>query len=290
MIGAHPGHPLGYQVGRQPKGAEFPSVPSPRRFYGEPPRRGDSLKGTGSLWFYSERGVGPRRHRAIPADLGVDEPVPVDIGVEADNLLRESAFDQRHGARSRRELGSEIGVAPGRRRVPDIVHRRVVVGAYTKDSFATEQLGRGRVAEIDVVPMDPVGNVAVSHLREGAETGEDFAAVEEASGESEVVVEAKTRHEPAVYTLPDIGKGRDRHGGDRREVGRAAGPSIAVELELAAVRCEFGKAVVAGGALLTGLSGIARQSLRRPDAAERNRSDRAKRHRGEYSVRGSAHF
>src|SRR6516165_8203997 len=60
VIGAHPGHPIGYQVGRQPKGAEFPGVPSPRRFYGEPPRGGDSLKGTGSVWFYAERGVGPR--------------------------------------------------------------------------------------------------------------------------------------------------------------------------------------------------------------------------------------
>src|SRR6516225_7350897 len=284
MIGAHPGHPLGYQVGRQPKGAEFPSVPSPRRFYGEPPRRGDSLKGTGSLWFYSERGVGPRRHRAIPADLGVDKPVPVDIRVEADNLLRESTFDQCHGARSRRQLGSEKGVAPGRCRVPDIVHGRVVVGAHTKDSLATEQLGRGRVTEVDVVPMDPIGNVAVSHLREGAETGEDFAAIEEAARESEVVVEAKTRHEPAVYTLPDIGKSRDRHGCDRREIGRAATPSIAVELELAAVRCKFGKTVVAGGALLAGLSGIAWQCSRRRDANNADRSDRKNRHRGKCGV------
>src|SRR6516162_8582619 len=135
--------------------------------------------------------------------------------------------------------------------------------------------------------MDPVGDVVVSHLREGAETVEDLAAIEEASGESKVVVEPKTRHEPAVYTLPDIGKGRDRHGSDRREVRRAAGPSVAVELELAAIRSEFGKAVVAGGALLTGLSGIAGQSLRRPDAYDADRSDRKNRHRGKCGVRGS---
>src|SRR6516164_3759068 len=101
--------------------------------------------------------------------------------------------------------------------------------------------------------MDPIGDFAVSHLRKGTETVEDFAPVEEASGESEVVVETKTRHEPAVYALPDIGKSRDRHGGDRREVGRAASPSIAVEFKLAAVRRKFGKAVVARGALLSGL-------------------------------------
>src|SRR6516162_8607926 len=60
VIGAASGNPIGYQVGRQPEGAKFPGVPSPRRFYGEPPRGCDSLKGTGALWFYTERGVGPR--------------------------------------------------------------------------------------------------------------------------------------------------------------------------------------------------------------------------------------
>src|SRR5271165_6803839 len=72
VIGAAAGNPLGYQIGRQPEGAEFPGVPSPRRFYGEPPRGGDSLKGTGPRRFYTERGVGPRRQCAISADLGVD--------------------------------------------------------------------------------------------------------------------------------------------------------------------------------------------------------------------------
>src|ERR1700726_2498955 len=44
VIGSASGHPLGYQVGRQPEGAKFPGVPSPRRFYGEPPGGRDSLK------------------------------------------------------------------------------------------------------------------------------------------------------------------------------------------------------------------------------------------------------
>src|SRR6202521_5744326 len=44
VIGAHTGHPLGYQVGCQPEGTELPGVPSPRRFYGKPPRGGNSLK------------------------------------------------------------------------------------------------------------------------------------------------------------------------------------------------------------------------------------------------------
>src|SRR6516165_5609218 len=193
------------------------------------------LKGTGSLWLYTERGIGPRRHRAIPADLGVDELVPVDIGDEADHLLRKSAFDQCHSAWCRCQLGSEIGVAPGRRRVPDIVDSRVVIGAHTEDCLATEQLGRGGVAEVDVVPMDPVGDVVVSYLREGAEPVEDLAAVEQASGESEVIVVPKTGHEPAIHSLPNIGEGRDRHGGDRWEVPRAASRSVAVELELAAI-------------------------------------------------------
>src|SRR5271167_2204996 len=105
--------------------------------------------------------------------------------------------------------------------------------------------------------MDAIGDLVVSHLCEGAEAVEDLAAIEEASRESDVVVVPKPRHGPAYHTLPDVGEGRDRHGGDRREVRRTAGPSVAVELELAAVGCEFGKAVVAGGALLPGLSGIA---------------------------------
>src|SRR5208282_468572 len=225
---------------------EFPAVPSPRRFYGEPPRGGDSLKGTGPLCLYTERGVGPRRQCAISADLGIDQPVPVYVRVEAGHLLRESTLDQRHSARTRRQLGGDIGVAPGRRRIPDIVHRRVVVGAYAEDRLGTEQLGGYGVAEVDVVPMDGVGDVIVCHLREGAEPVEDLAAVEEASCESEVVVVPETRHEPAVYTLPNIGEGRDRHGGDRRKIRRAAGPSVAVELELAAIGRELGKAVVAG--------------------------------------------
>src|SRR5271165_5773967 len=107
--------------------------------------------------------------------------------------------------------------------------------------------------------MDAIGDLVVSHLCEGAEAVEDLAAIEEASRESEVVVVTKTRHEPAVHTLPDIGEGRDRHGGDRREIRRAAGESVAIELELAAIGCELGKAVVTGGALLPGLPGIARQ-------------------------------
>src|SRR6516162_10172585 len=48
VIGAASGNPIGYQVGRQPECAKFPGVPSPRRFYGEPPRGCDSLKGTGA--------------------------------------------------------------------------------------------------------------------------------------------------------------------------------------------------------------------------------------------------
>jgi hypothetical protein len=104
-----------------------------------------------------------------------------------------------------------------------------------------------------------LGDVVVPHLREGAETVEDLAAIEEASCESEVVVESKTRREPARHTFPDVGEGRAQQlHGDRREVPCAAAPNVAVELELAAVGCELGKAVVAGGALLPGLSGIAR--------------------------------
>src|SRR6202040_14013 len=113
-----------------------------------------------------------------------------------------------------------------------------------EDRFATEQLGRRGVAEVDVVPMDAIGDVVVSHLREGAETVEDLAAIEEASCESEVVVVSKTRREPAVHTLPDVGEGRDRHGGDRREVRGGAGPNVAVELEMAAKGGGLGKAVV----------------------------------------------
>jgi len=121
-------------------------------------------------------------------------------------------------------------------------------------SEAAEELYR----KVDVVPMDAIRDLVVSHLREGAEAVEDLAAIEQASGESEVVVVTKTRHEPAIHALPDVGEGRDRHGGDRREVRRAAGPSVAVQLELAAVGRQFGKAVVTGGAFLPGLSGIAR--------------------------------
>src|SRR6516162_11748504 len=214
--------------------------------------------------------------------------VPVYIGVEADNLLRKSPFDQRHSARTRRQLGSEIGVAPGRRRIPDIVHRRVVVCANTKDRLVTEQLGREGVAEVDVVPMDPIGDVVVSYLCEGAEAVEDLAAIEQASRESEVVVVSETRHEPSVHALPDVGEGRDRHGGDRWEVPGAAGPSVAVEFELAAVGCEFGKTVVTSGALLPGLPGIARQRFRRPDADYTDRNDRNNGHHGEHRVSGSS--
>src|SRR3984893_4853190 len=71
VIGAASGNPIGYQVGRQPEGAKFPGVPSPLRFYGEPPRGCDSLKGTGPLWLYTERGVGSCHDYAIPAELGI---------------------------------------------------------------------------------------------------------------------------------------------------------------------------------------------------------------------------
>src|SRR6516164_4583102 len=106
--------------------------------------------------------------------------------------------------------------------------------------------------------MDSVGDVVVSHLREGAEPVEDLAAVEQASGESEVIVVPKTRYESPVHSLPNIGEGRDRHGGDRWEVPRAASRSVAVELELAAIGRQFRKAVVACGTLLPRLSGVAR--------------------------------
>src|SRR6516162_1112851 len=65
VVGARPGHPFGYLVGRQPEGAEFPSVPSPRRFDGEPPRGCDPLKGAGPLWFYAESGIGPSSRRTV---------------------------------------------------------------------------------------------------------------------------------------------------------------------------------------------------------------------------------
>jgi hypothetical protein len=128
----------------------------------------------------------------------------------------------------------------------------------------------------------------VSHLSEGAEAVEDLAAIEQASRESEVVVGSKTRHESAIHALSDIGEGRDCHCGDRWEVRGAAGPSVAVELELAAVRRQFRKAIVAGGALLPGLSGIARQRSRRPDADNTGRNDRNDRYHGKHGVSGSS--
>ena len=42
--------------------------------------------------------------------------------------------------------------------------------------------------------MDPIGNVVIGYLRECAETIEDFAAIEEAASEGEVVVVSETRH------------------------------------------------------------------------------------------------
>jgi hypothetical protein len=100
---------------------------------------------------------------------------------------------------------------------------------------------RNQESTVDVVPMDGIGDLVVSHLRERAENVEDLAAIEEASCEGEVVVVPKTRGEPPVHTLPDVGKTRNHHRGDRREVRRAAGPNVAVELELAAIGREFGK-------------------------------------------------
>src|SRR5260370_20576719 len=59
VIGAASGDPIGYHVGRQAKGAKFPGVPSPCRFYGEPPCRCDSLKVTGPFRFCAQCGEGP---------------------------------------------------------------------------------------------------------------------------------------------------------------------------------------------------------------------------------------
>ena len=95
-------------------------------------------------------------------------------------------------------------MAPGRRRIPDIVDRRIVVETRPEDRLVTQQLGHFGEPDVGVVPVEVAPDLVVGRLYEGAEIFRDPAAVKEASGESNVVVGSEIRRSAARLTYEEL--------------------------------------------------------------------------------------
>src|SRR5579883_100245 len=180
LVGAEVGYASGIHFRIHAEGAKLERVRTPARLECEAPIRCDAVEAAGTRRGHAERALGADREGPVARDLGIDHVVPPEIAAEPQDLLAEAAFDHGGGAGEGCEPRAEEWEPPGRRRVPDVLDRGVVVEREPIGEVLAEELGLPRQADVEVVPGELPGDAVIGALDEGAQALllPDRAAVE----------------------------------------------------------------------------------------------------------------
>ena len=266
---------IGLQRDIQPEGAEGEIVVVDRGLPRRPPVRRAALhvRVVGGVEAdVVEPAVG---EAAVSAGLEIQMLVDERVGGRPDHQLCERAADDRTGAALRNERRGDVGKGPGRRRVPEILHGRVVVDRDADHGVGAEQRQRLRVTDVGVVPAEMARVAAVGRLGEHADVLTETRRDEQRHLiDGQVVVAREVRRGSVGLRRRGAAEAALDHEGERqRLLARAEG--IAVELELAAVggeRRPEGEGV-ALGACKAGLACVARHRARALREREQHESD-----------------
>src|SRR5271165_2830609 len=136
--------------------------------------------------------------RNVIGELDIVVIVEPGIYAYAAHALPEAAgaaVDFRRRDRPGSHAACGIWESPRRRRVPNVLHRRVVVDGDAQDQFMVVAVGAAEgkvvcVADIGVVESETVSHTIVSQLYERPQTIGDLAGVKKARllGEEEVAI------------------------------------------------------------------------------------------------------
>ena len=222
---------------------------------------------------------------AFEIDLGVDPGVAGD----AERGLGQGAVQQRRGRGRRGERRGGVGIAPGRQRVPGVLHGRRVVQAGAQRHVGLLDLGGGDGAQVEIVPVPGLGDAVVGALHEGAEVSAEAAGEEQAHLVERAVV---------VGVKPGVGGGfcafwvlqvRRHHHGRQRHAVVVGAQGVALQLELAPERRQL-RTEAADVAVLARLAGLGGEGRHRSGVGRRQSDDgegeRGQGHRSPRDPRG----
>ena len=140
-----------------------------------------------------------RRREAQPLQLPIGRGAhPAYGGGGRVQQRRESTVEQGRCGCTQRERRPDIGIAPGRRTVPHILHARVVVGEGADDEIAARRDEAVGIAKFRVVRTQMAHPVAVvllvvivrvGRLREQAEVVGNLARQENAADSADHIVQ-----------------------------------------------------------------------------------------------------
>src|SRR5207244_6871750 len=140
---------------------------------------------------------------------------------EAYNTLRECTLDKGAGGRGWGQIGADEGEAPDRRRIPDVLHRRVIVERQTPQQVVTLDLGRMGKSNIGIVHSEPAVDPAVSTLDESSDIiGNSTAGKKTDLLHRKIIVRPEMRSSAA--RLANFGSGKCRLQHDRNGQRRVA--------------------------------------------------------------------
>ena len=121
------------------------------------------------------------RQIVIGRGFEIKHVVDEHIGARADAAAAETALDLRARRREGGRQGrGDIGEAPCRRGVPDVLDRGTIVDVEPIEHVDPADLRRIGVANIGVVEISVLRRLVVGSLHEGAEIAVDLAAIEQA--------------------------------------------------------------------------------------------------------------
>jgi len=100
------------------------------------------------------------------------------------------------------------GKSPGRRRIPGILHRRIVVERDAPDYVLAELLALARIADIDIIQRGALRHTIIVQLDEAAELGRDLSGIiERQLIDGEIVVVAKSGRRTTGLRLHGVREG-----------------------------------------------------------------------------------
>src|SRR5580658_283313 len=213
----------------------------------------------------SERGQHRLSQAAVEIELEIEEIVPLRVGAQPHDLLAERTVDHRARTGRGRKEGMSEWKAPDRRRVPQILNRRIIIERKAPDQVLAGQRGRIRIAKIEIAPGVCVTYAAIERLRKDAGMLGQCAGIEQRGlVQRRVVVRTEAGRRLGVLVCRSMSEGKLCEHGKRNVVATVV-EGIAGQLELAPEGGELRSegADMACGAWLSGLLGKARNRSRR---------------------------
>ena len=170
----------------------------------------------------------------------------------------ERALDHRTRAGRRTKVRARVGKRPRRRRIPEILDGRIVVGGEPIDDIERADPGRARKAYVGIVPGPVVQELIrrsaaqagyrvrriIGDLRKRADVAGDRTAPEAAERRQHGIVVGMIGIRRRRNVRLRVSEARNRHHRDRRHpsslAGRCCGWGVAIAVDAAVIAAQCG--------------------------------------------------